>query len=61
MMRGSPGPQPSLLICGRTEVTLSAVLQQHNSRIRFPADLLDIVFIEKWPTSPDAGPSPTGA
>lgn len=36
-----------LLICGATEVTLSAVLQQHNSRIRFPADLLDIVFVEK--------------
>lgn len=36
-----------LLICGRTEVTLSAVVQQLNQRIRFSADLLDIVFVEK--------------
>jgi endonuclease YncB( thermonuclease family) len=36
-----------LLICGRTEVTLSAVVQQLNQRIRFTADLLDIVFVEK--------------
>lgn len=36
-----------LLISGDTEVTLSAVLRQHNNRIRFPVDLLDIVFIEK--------------
>ncbi len=36
-----------LLVCGGTEVTLSGVVQQRNSRIRFPADLLDIVFVEK--------------
>jgi endonuclease YncB( thermonuclease family) len=36
-----------LLVCGRTEITLSAVVQQLNQRIRFTADLLDIVFVEK--------------
>jgi hypothetical protein len=30
-----------------TEVPLSAVVQQLNQRIRFTADLLDIVFVEK--------------
>jgi len=35
------------MICDGTEVTLSTVLQQRNRRIRFPADLLEIVFIEK--------------
>ena len=36
-----------LLICGGTEVALSAVVQQLNQRIRFTAEPLDIVFIEK--------------
>jgi endonuclease YncB( thermonuclease family) len=36
-----------LLVCGRTEVTLSAVVQQLNQRVRFTADPLDIVFVEK--------------
>ncbi len=36
-----------LIIGGRTEVRLSAVLQQRNDRIRFPVDLLDLVFVEK--------------
>ncbi len=36
-----------LLICGATEVSLSAVVQQLNQRIRFTADPLDIVFVEK--------------
>lgn len=36
-----------LLICGSTEVALSAVVQQLNQRIRFAADPLDIVFVEK--------------
>ena len=36
-----------LLVCQRTEITLSAVVQQLNQRIRFSADLLDIVFVEK--------------
>ena len=36
-----------LLIGGKTEVPLSAVVQQLNQRIRFTADLLDIVFVEK--------------
>ena len=36
-----------LLVCGETEVAMSAVVQQLNQRIRFTADLLDIVFVEK--------------
>jgi hypothetical protein len=36
-----------LLVCQRTEITLSAVIQQLTQRIRFSADLLDIVFVEK--------------
>jgi hypothetical protein len=36
-----------LLVCGATEVALSAVVQQLNQRIRFTAELLDIVFVEK--------------
>lgn len=36
-----------LLVCGGIEVTLSAVLQQRNARVRFAADLLDMVFVEK--------------
>jgi endonuclease YncB( thermonuclease family) len=46
----STGRRPEddkLLVCGRTEVTLSAVVQQLNQRIRFTADPLDIVFVEK--------------
>jgi len=36
-----------LLVCGETEVAMSAVVQQLNQRIRFTAGLLDIVFVEK--------------
>jgi endonuclease YncB( thermonuclease family) len=36
-----------LLVCGETEVAMSAVVQQVNQRIRFTAGLLDIVFVEK--------------
>jgi len=36
-----------LLVCGETEVAMSAVAQQVNQRIRFTAGLLDIVFVEK--------------
>ncbi len=36
-----------LLVCGRTEVPFSAVVQQLNQRLRFTADLLDIIFVEK--------------
>lgn len=36
-----------LLIGGKTEVALSTVVQHLNDRIRFTADILDIVFIEK--------------
>lgn len=36
-----------LLIGGKTEVALSAVVQHLNDRIRFTADILDVVFIEK--------------
>jgi len=36
-----------LLIGGITEVSLASVVQHLNDRIRFTADLLDIVFIEK--------------
>jgi len=31
----------------RTEVSLSALIQQRNARIVFGGDLLDIVFVEK--------------
>ncbi len=36
-----------LLIGGNTEVALSTVVQHLNDRIRFTADILDIVFVEK--------------
>jgi len=36
-----------LLIGGQTEVALSTVVQHLNDRIRFTADLLDVVFVEK--------------
>jgi hypothetical protein len=36
-----------LLIGGTTEVALSTVVQHLNDRIRFTADILDIVFVEK--------------
>ncbi|HWC28373.1 MAG TPA: thermonuclease family protein [Solirubrobacteraceae bacterium] len=36
-----------LLIGGKTEVAMSTVLQHLNDRIRFTADILDIVFVEK--------------
>ncbi len=36
-----------LLIGGKTEVALSTVVQHLNDRIRFTADILDVVFIEK--------------
>lgn len=41
-------PEDDRLVIGeRTEVSLSALLQQRNSRIVFGGDLLDIVFVEK--------------
>ncbi len=36
-----------LLIGGKTEVALSTVVPHLNDRVRFTADLLDVVFIEK--------------
>jgi len=36
-----------LLIGGKTEVALSTVVQHLNDRIRFTADILDVVFVEK--------------
>lgn len=36
-----------LLVCGGTEVSFSAVVQHVRDRIRFTADPLDIVFVEK--------------
>ena len=36
-----------LLIGGKTEVSLSSVVQHLNDRIRFTADLLDVIFVEK--------------
>jgi hypothetical protein len=44
---GRRAEDDKLLVCERTEITLSAVVQQLNQRIRFSADLLDIVFVEK--------------
>jgi endonuclease YncB( thermonuclease family) len=46
----STGRRPEddrLLVCGGIEVTLSAAVQQLNQRIRFMADPLDVVFVEK--------------
>jgi len=40
-------PENDLVLVGGTEVALSTVVQQLNQRIRFTADLLDIVFVEK--------------
>jgi endonuclease YncB( thermonuclease family) len=36
-----------VLIGGRTEVRLSAIVKQLNERVSFGADLLDVVFVEK--------------
>lgn len=36
-----------VLVCGQTELHLSDLLVQANNRVRFQADLLDIVFVEK--------------
>ena len=41
-------PENDLLLIGRqTEVALSTVMQHLNDRIRFIADILDVIFIEK--------------
>ena len=41
-------PEDDRLVIGeRTEVSLSALVQQRNARIVFGGDLLDIVFVEK--------------
>ncbi len=40
-------PENDLVLVGGTEVALSAVVQQLNQRIRFTADPIDIVFVEK--------------
>lgn len=36
-----------VLVAGRSEVPLSALVKQLNARISFTADLLDVVFVEK--------------
>jgi endonuclease YncB( thermonuclease family) len=41
-------PEDDRVVLGdRTEVSLSALIQQRNARIAFGGDLLDIVFVEK--------------
>jgi len=44
---GSRDENDHVLICGSTEVLLSDLLNQRNSRTVFQADTLDIVFVEK--------------
>jgi hypothetical protein len=34
-----------LIVCGATEVRLSDLLVQANNKVRFQADLLDVVFV----------------
>jgi hypothetical protein len=36
-----------VLVCGGTELHLSDLLVQANNTVRFQADLLDVVFVEK--------------
>jgi endonuclease YncB( thermonuclease family) len=36
-----------VLVCGQTELRLSDLLVQANNKVRFQADLVDIVFVEK--------------
>jgi hypothetical protein len=36
-----------LIVCGGIELHLSDLLVQANNDVRFQADLLDIVFVEK--------------
>jgi hypothetical protein len=36
-----------VLVCGQTELHLSDLLVQANNKVRFQADLLDVVFVEK--------------